>query len=114
MKAISFSSSNLHVVLKCVRQNFEMILTRAKLLTGKLPLAQTVQVMGTLGAFFWNRVPANAKQTALVEHCFADITTLGVTTREFSQNICVSQQSYFGRNLYCGPSLILGVELTLQ
>ena len=97
-----------------------MILSGAKLLTGRLPLARAVQAAGTVGALFWHWEPADesrsgyTKQAALIEHCFADITTLALTTREFSQNSCVSQQSYFGRNLYCGPSLLLRVELTFQ
>jgi len=84
-------------------------------------LAQAVQAAGTgTGTLFWHWEPADesrsgyTKQAALIEHCFADITTLALTTREFSQNSCVSQQSYFGRNLYCGPSLLLRVELTFQ
>lgn len=66
---------------------------------------------------YWDEVPANksyAKQAVLGESCFADKTKLALTTREFSQNSCVSQQSYFGRNLYCVHRLICGVELTLQ
>lgn len=100
-----------------------MILSRAELLTDRLLLAlwkSAVQTEGRVGALFWHWVPANearsgyAKQAALIEDSFADTTTLAVTTREFSQNSCVSQQSYFGRNLYCGPSLIFRVELTFQ
>lgn len=97
-----------------------MILSMTKLLTGRLPLALAVQAVGTVGALFWHWVPADesrsgyAKQAALIEQCFADITTLALTTGEFSQNSCVSQQSYFGRNLYYGPGLILRVELTFQ
>lgn len=92
-------------------QDFEIFSAQAELLEGRVPLAETVKVLGSVEPLFPCR---NAGQAVLGESCFAEITVLALTTREFSQNSCVSQQSYFGINLYCVPSLIFGVELTLQ